>query len=122
MQFLLYCFCGLVAVSSDYFIYTLLVLGGIWYQFANIAGYFAGTVFSFFLNRKITFRISDKVNTRFGLFLAVAFIGFLSSSLILWIMVEILVVDAKVAKLLTLPFVVILQFSLNQRFTFKEKL
>lgn len=122
MQFFFYCFCGLIAVSSDYFIYILVMLGGVSYQIANIIGYLAGTLVSFFLNRKITFGVSDKVNTRFGLFLVVACVGFLSSALILWIMVDILVIDAKSAKLLTLPFVMILQFSLNRRFTFKEKI
>lgn len=122
MQFILYCLCGIAGFFTDYSIYSLIVIGGLWYQFANLAGYFSGTAVSFFLNRAITFRVRDKVNTRFGLFFLVACIGFLSSAFILWIAVDLLDIDPKIAKLLTLPFVVAIQFSLNQRLTFNERL
>ena len=120
MKFIFYCLCGLVGVSADFFIYSLFVFMGAWYQIANIAGYLSGTTISFFLNRKITFRVFDTIDTRFRLFFAVASVGFLSSSFALWIMIDIFKLDANIAKLLTLPFVVILQYSLNRRFTFKE--
>lgn len=150
MQFLLYCLCGGIGVSTDYLIYYSALTFGLWYQAANILGYLSGTLISFFLNRKITFGIHDKIGRRLLSFLGVAAIGFFVSALMLWVMVDIMSIsteisklvsltsklitlpdyflqyltennaDAKIAKLLTLPVVVIIQFSLNRRLTFSE--
>jgi len=120
MQFLLYCLCGGIGVSTDYSIYFVALKVGIWYQAANVFGYVSGTVVSFFLNRKITFGVRDKLAHRLALFLGIAAIGFSASALMLWLLVAFGSVDAKIAKLFTLPVVVILQFSLNRRITFRE--
>ena len=119
MKFLFYCLCGFAGVCSDYFVYSVAVLYGVWYQYANIIGYFSGTIVSFYLNSKITFQVQDRVGFRLGLFILIAFLGFLSSVVLLWLMVDYFHLDARIAKLLTLPCVVILQYSLNRRFTFK---
>ena len=39
--------------------------------------------------------------------------------MLLWLLVQHLGVDARLAKLLTLPVVVVLQFTLNRRLTFR---
>lgn len=145
MQFLLYCLCGGIGVTTDYIIYTSALTFGLWYQAANVLGYLSGTLISFFLNRKITFDVCDNLVRRLIIFIGVAVIGFLVSALMLWLMVDIWSVqakiakfialpnyfyqvfgtdkaDAKIAKLLTLPVVVIIQFFLNRRITFSEKL
>lgn len=118
MQFLLYCLCGGIGVASDYLIYYLALEFGLWYQTANVFGYLSGTVVSFILNRKITFGVHDKVPRRLALFLGVAAIGFSTSALLLWLLVDVMSVDAKIAKLLTLPVVVVIQFTMNRRITF----
>ncbi len=58
---------------------------------------------------------------RLAIFVGVAAIGFSASALMLWLMVDIWFLDAKVAKLLTLPVVVVIQFLLNRQLTFNEK-
>ncbi|NGM86006.1 GtrA family protein [Parapusillimonas sp. SGNA-6] len=118
MQFLLYCFCGGVGVATDYFFFYVAVEFGLWYQFANVLGYLAGTVMSFFLNRKITFNVSDKTARRLTVFVGVAAIGFAASAIFLWLMVDVWSLDPRVAKILTLPLVVVIQFYLNRRWTF----
>jgi putative flippase GtrA len=120
MQFLLYCICGGISVCLDYSIYYLLFSFGVWYQIANIGGYLCGTLLSFFLNRKITFNIRDKVVSRLFLFLLVASIGFLTSALMLWFLISMVSIEPRVAKLLTLPVVVLIQFLLNRKITFKK--
>lgn len=120
MQFLLYCLCGGIGVSTDYTVYYVALKLGVWYQAANVFGYVSGTVVSFFLNRKITFSVRDKLAHRLALFLGVAALGFSASAAMLWLLVDYAFVDAKLAKLCTLPVVVILQYSLNRRITFKE--
>lgn len=122
MQFLLYCICGGIGVTSDYLVYYAAITFGIWYQAANVLGYLTGTLVSFFLNRKITFAVHDQLVRRLAIFLGVAFVGFLASALLLWLLVDFMSIDAKIAKALTLPVVVALQFSLNRRITFGQNL
>ena len=118
MQFILYCICGGVGVSTDYLVYYFTLQAGLWYQGANILGYLCGTIVSFCLNRVITFNARDKIAQRFAIFLTVAAIGFTASAVMLWILVDYMDVDEKLAKLLTLPAVVVIQFMLNRRITF----
>jgi putative flippase GtrA len=118
MQFFLYCLCGGIGVSTDYAVYYVSYSGGLWYQGANALGYLAGTLMSFALNRVFTFGMRDRVLARLALFLAVAAVGFCASALLLWTLVQSLHIDPRIAKLITLPMVVVLQFSLNRRITF----
>lgn len=120
MQFLLYCLCGAIGVTIDYLIYYAAFTFGLWYQAANILGYLSGTLASFLLNRKITFDVRDNIVRRLTMFFGVAAIGFSASALMLWWMVDVMAVDARIAKLLTLPIVVIIQFSMNRQITFRE--
>ena len=118
MQFLLYCLCGGIGVTTDYCVYYVALTFGVWYQAANVFGYLSGTLVSFFLNRKITFSVHDKLARRLAIFLGVAAIGYSVSALMLWLLVDTASIDARIAKLLTLPVVVLLQFFLNRRITF----
>ncbi len=117
-QFILYCFCGGLGVSTDYLVFFLSVSAGLWYQGANLLGYLAGTLLSFALNRVLTFGMRDRVAQRLAMFLGVATVGFGASAIMLWLLVQQVGVDARIAKLLTLPMVVVLQFTLNRRLTF----
>jgi putative flippase GtrA len=119
-QLVLYCICGGLGVGTDYGVYLLLVSGGVGYQAANVAGYLAGTLLSFFLNRRITFGVRSRVMRRLVLFFGVAAVGFSASALMLWLLVDGAGMDARIAKLLTLPVVVAIQFTLNRRITFAE--
>ena len=120
MQFFLYCICGGAGVLCDFLLYYCVLNLGISYQIANIMGYITGTLVSFLLNRHITFNVRDKMARRLMLFLSVAGIGFFVSAALLWILVSMLSIDACYAKLLTLPVVVTLQFSLNRWITFRQ--
>lgn len=120
MQFLLYCLCGGIGVSTDYAVYYLSFSNGMWYQGANGLGYLAGTLISFTLNRIFTFGMRDRVLQRLMLFLAVAAVGFLASAALLWVLVGQADIDPRIAKLITLPMVVVLQFLLNRRITFNS--
>ena len=116
----LYALCGGSGVVLDFAAYSLLVMGGAWYQLANIVGYALGTVLSFFLNRAITFGVMDAPVRRFMSFAGVAFIGYLISSVILWALVEQAHVNPLIAKIITLGVVLITQFTLNSVVTFRR--
>src|SRR5574343_125766 len=100
MQFILYCLCGGLGVSSDYLVYHLSIGQGMWYQAANVLGYLTGTLVSFTLNRIITFRQRDRVLQRLALFLGVATVGYTASAVLLWLLVAQAGLDARLAKLL----------------------
>ncbi|MET0319720.1 MAG: GtrA family protein [Duganella sp.] len=121
-QLLLYCLCGGLGVATDYLAFWLAVTAGLWYQGANLLGYLAGTLVSFALNRVVTFGMRDRVAQRLARFVGVAALGFGASALLLWLLVQQLGLDARLAKLLTLPMVVALQFTLNRRLTFNAAL
>jgi putative flippase GtrA len=118
-QFIYYCLCGGLGVGVDLLSYYLALQSGLWYQTANIIGYSLGTFVSFLLNRALTFNVKDKVFIRLLSFFGVAFIGFIASSILLYLLVDILNIESRISKLLTLPFVVLIQFSINRKFTFK---
>ena len=118
LQFLKYILFGGFGVVVDYFIFLLLINQGFFYQTANVGGYLSGTVVSFLLNRKLTFNILDKAFYRFIIFTGVAFLGYLLSAVLLFILVENAFLDTKSAKLLTLPIIAIFQFTINRKITF----
>jgi hypothetical protein len=64
--------------------------------------------------------LKDKILSRILKFFSVAFAGYLVSVLLLYIFIENLMIDEIISKLLTLFFVLIIQFTLNKKFTFKE--
>ena len=118
-QLALYCFIGGVGVSSDFVVFYLINSAGTSYQLANIAGYGFGAIISFSLNRIFTFKAKDKPVTRLAIFCAVATIGYSVSAAMLWMLVEGLILESNLAKIITLPVVVALQFILNKLITFR---
>ncbi|SDS00971.1 Putative flippase GtrA (transmembrane translocase of bactoprenol-linked glucose) [Halopseudomonas xinjiangensis] len=120
IRFALYCFCGGIGVLSDLSLYYVLLAFGVPYQAANAAGYMMGTLISFILNRRITFGVRDQLLRRLAMFFGVAGVGYLASALMLWVMIDRFHIDAALAKILTLPVVVIIQFSLNRLLTFRQ--
>ena len=119
-QLLLYCLCGGLGVGSHYVTYYLLLKAGVGVQAANACGYTVGTLVSFVLNRRITFGVKSNVVRRLVIFLGVAAIGYVASAGLLWLLVHSLRLDPRIALLVTLPVVVVIQFSLNRRITFHE--
>ncbi len=118
MQFILYCVCGGLGVLADSVIYFFCLNYDFSYQVANAYGYLFGTRVSFVLNRKLTFQVSDQVLRRFLIFLGVAIFGFLLSAVMLWLMIDVCNISQVMAKFLTLPLVLGIQYTLNRRITF----
>lgn len=118
-QFVVYALCGGTGVCSDLAIYAALVAFGVNYQLANAAGYAVGTLVSFALNRHFTFQSYDRTLLRLALFFGTALIGYLVSTLLLWVMVSRLDMNVFLAKLATLAVVLVIQFSLNRAVTFR---
>jgi putative flippase GtrA len=120
-QFLLYCIIGASGVSLDFGIYSLLVKTRLLdYQAANAVGYASGTLLSFILNVKFNFRVTDRLALRLAGFFSVAFLGWLASAALLQLLVGHCGFDKYVSKFATLVVVVLLQYNLNRRFSFRK--
>lgn len=119
-KLVLYAVCGGSGVALDLLAFSILVLGGLWYQLANVVGYALGTCLSFVLNRTITFGVRDAPVRRFLSFVSVAALGYLVSTGLLWAMIDVLHVDPLVSKALSLVAVLAIQFSLNLLITFRR--
>ena len=118
-KFLLYCICGGLGVSSDLLTYNELLKLGINYQIANVAGYLMGTGISFILNALITFKVRSDLIKKCCLFFLVAAVGYLMSAIMLSVFVELVKMSALIAKITTLPIILVIQFLLNKHITFK---
>lgn len=119
IRFLRYSFFGLFGVLSDTLIYSLLISFQFNFLIANIIGHLTGTFFSFYLNRTFNFNKFDKSFLRFFLFLFISIIGLITSSVIIYLLVNFNNFDPIFSKIISLPFVLVLQFSLNKQVTFK---
>jgi putative flippase GtrA len=119
-QFLTYAFCGGAGVALDFAFYALMVRAGLYYQLANIISYACGTLLSFVLNRAITFRVFDAPLKRLAMFCAVAAAGYVLSSALLFALIEWTHWDKLAAKIAAIIVVVLTQYTLNARITFKK--
>lgn len=116
----LYGIIGSISAGLDFLVYYLLTTElEVSYQFANVLSVLIGITTSFILNRRFNFKVTDKVLRRFIIFLSVGLGGLLLSSLYLHVFVEILLFNQLVSKLLSIAFVVLMQFVLNKFITFK---
>jgi len=119
-QFLTYTVCGATAAALDALLFVGLTKIRVFYLLANTISYGCGTLLSFILNRAFTFRVMDAPWRRLVTFFAVAGTGYLLSSASLIAMIEWLHWDKLIAKLASIVVVVLTQYTLNSRVTFKK--
>lgn len=119
-QFLLYAIIGVGALVVDVSVFALLALGGGWHPLlAHTISTPTAAVVSFLANSFVNFKVTDRLLLRFVSFGVVTGIGYLVSTLIIWVCIDVLLLDPLLAKALSLPIVLVLQFTLNKRITFK---
>lgn len=115
----LYAAIGGGALVIDVGLYALLALPvGLHPVFANTISVIVSMLFSFTANSVLNFKVTDRVVARFLSFVLVTGAGYLVSTAMLAALVDGLHVDALLAKGLTLPVVLLLQYSLNKKITF----
>jgi putative flippase GtrA len=86
---------------------------------ANIIAISVAIVYSFTLNSIFTFKTRDQLLKRFLSFTAVSIIGMVISTLIL-VAATTLGIAPTPAKIVSLPFIFIVQFTLNRLLTFRS--
>ena len=121
-KFVTYLFIGGFAASIDVGIFIFL------HELINIKSLISHSVsvpisaiFSFSANAYLNFKKSDLLFYRFVSFSIVIGIGYLLGILIIFFIDNVLQLGGTIGKLVSLPFVVTLQFYLNSKITFKDK-
>ncbi len=120
-QFLLYALIGVGALVVDVSIFAILALGTAWHPLlAHTVSTAVAAIVSFLANSYINFRVTDRLLLRFVSFGVVVFIGYVVSSVVIGVGIDIFTLDPLLAKAISLPIVLVLQFTLNTRITFKS--
>ncbi len=112
-----YFFIGILAAAFELFTFSLFIKY-INYVIANSIAYSFGIFSSFTLNRFLNFKVKDKTLIRFGRFLIVNMCGLFLSNFILFYFSG--VMPYIELKILSMPFVIFFQFTMNYFWTFKK--
>jgi putative flippase GtrA len=120
-QFILYSIIGFSGAFIDFVVFIVLIkVFNLNTIIANAISISLGITNNFILNSVFNFKVKDKLKQRFIKFYIIGLFGFLISSLIIYVLKEVLGVDPIISKLCSIIIVVILQYSLNKRITFKK--
>lgn len=120
-HFVLYILIGLSGVTIDYSIFALGTKAlGVGVLVANFIAISAGIINNFWLNNRYNFKTHDHALKRFAFFYGVGAMGILLSEFLILVFHYGMGINDLLAKLLTLPFVLIFQFLLNKRFSFGD--
>lgn len=87
---------------------------------SNIISVNVGILVSFYFNRKHNFKVLDFKFIRFLKFYSTGVTGLLISTGVLYLFVTLLKYNEVIIKLITIPLVVVLQFTINKFYTFKS--
>jgi putative flippase GtrA len=120
-HFFLYCLIGLSGVTVDFLLFFFLTrYQGLNYQYANFFSVSSGITNNFILNYNYNFKEKNRFWFRLGSFYFVGVVGLLISSILLNIFIERLFFGKFYAKILTIFFVTIVQFTMNKLLTFRK--
>lgn len=116
-----YALLGCIAVGVDVLVYEVLTdVFGLYPLVSNVASASVGITTSFFLNRRFTFKVTDRPGRRYLMFLTVGTTGMLVQEVIIWALLAHTMASNLVAKLIAVVSAGILQFLLNRGVTFRE--
>ena len=120
-QFIIYSIIGVTGASLDFIIYALLTEKlEIDNVLANVISTTFGIIDTFVLNLLFDFKVKDNLGKRFVTYYLVGLSGLLLSSAIIYIFVDLLEFNNLVVKLVSIIFVVMLQYNFNKRVSFKK--
>jgi putative flippase GtrA len=118
LQLIRYIFFGSLGTLLDLASFVSLIGSDVPYFQANMISISLGITLSYFLNTRYTFKAEIELKNIL-LFYSVGFAGVIFSSAFLWCILNLTGVATTTAKLISLPLVAGLQFTLNKRVTFK---
>jgi putative flippase GtrA len=116
---------GIIGVSgvaldlATFYLFHSLV--GMNHQVANVLSTSIGITNNFFWNAFLNFKTKDNLLKRYISFYMVGLTGLALTAAILFVFVDYLKFDATVVKAGSLIFVLLVQYSLNKKFSFKKE-
>ncbi len=119
-DFITYTVIGGIAVTSDILVYAIL-FSIFKNPYVNLVSYTIGTFVSFGLNAKFNFNVNDKLAHRYVRFWLVSVFGALWSSWFIDWLIQDFGVSGIMAKILSLPLVLVYQYILSKRFVYSTK-
>jgi putative flippase GtrA len=105
-----------VDVSFFFIFYNFLFIPP---MIATVLSVLVAMVYAFTLNAVYNFKTKDLIKARFLSYTVVSVFGMIASAMIIAVLVS-LAIDANIAKIISLPPIVVLQYIFNKTFTFKE--
>ncbi len=119
--FINYSIIGVMGVTLDFIVFYLLHNKvGLYYQFANIISVSCGIINNFIFNSIFNFKVKDRLLFRFMQFYLIGSIGILLSSGLLFLFIEMFGIHELISKASIIFIIVVVQFGLNKKFTFRE--
>lgn len=110
---------GVVGVCLDYGLFVVLFTGlGLHPQIANVLSTSAGITNNFALNALLNFRRRDRLLVRFARFYAVGLSGIALTFALLAVFASWLGLPANLVKAASLPLVLVLQYTINKKWSF----
>lgn len=111
---------GIIGLGVEFFVfYVMLRIVGFHYLIANIFSVVIAITHNFLLNAFFNFKVVNNLFIRFLKYFSFGITGLLISSGILYILVDLLLLNELISKAIVLSFIVLVQYILNKKFTFK---
>ena len=120
-RFIKYSAIGVSGVTLDVLTYSLLVGAGVPPVIATIFSTSLGIANNFLLNILFNFKKRDRILVRFIKFYGVGLVGIFITTVLIYLLHNILGVTPLISKLITIPPVVIVQFLLNKNVSFSDR-
>lgn len=117
-EFIAYSFIGLSGVALDFIIFLILIKLGVPAIIASVISVSAGIINNFFLNRHLNFKRKDHTLRRFFTFYLVGLTGVVLSVLFIGVLHDIFGMSSVLAKVISVPFIVVFQFWFNKNASF----
>jgi putative flippase GtrA len=91
------------------------------YILSNVMSSSLAVIHNFILNSFFTFKVKDKLLMRFVSFYLIALAGMVLSSGLLALMIDVVHMNAMVAKFISVMVVALIQYFVNKKLTFSER-
>lgn len=117
-KFIKYSLIGVTSASLDFLVFYLLnTYTSINYLIINVISISCGITNSFFLNAKLNFKVHDRYLKRYLKFYTVGILGIIVSNVTLYILHGQMELPVMLSKIATVLLVVVIQFSLNSKYS-----
>ena len=118
LQFIKFACVGASNVLVSLVTYYCLLYLGLHYQYANALAYLMGMINSFFFNSKWVFSVHDKTSQRLVKFIALSFILYVLSAVLMKVWIDIFNFSTYCAPLFNVVVITLISYLINKKWVF----